>query len=129
MIEEAKRRKELAKFLNRRLVEKFGRMSQTQIARMIGVSQSSLSQYVNGTRLPTGQNLHYLADAFGLEIYDICGVPRQMPNDERFKRIAEKWAYLPEDFQKKLADLAEDEFEMLKESDYGKFRNPELSGA
>jgi transcriptional regulator with XRE-family HTH domain len=103
---EDERRERLIDFLNRRLLEKYGRLSQTRIAQEIGVSQGSLSQYLNGSRLPTGERLHKLAAAFGMEIYDICGVPRRLPDDENLQKIAEYWPSLSEDTKRRMVDMA-----------------------
>ena len=47
------------------------RYSQSQWAKSLGVSHQSLSQWMNGYRLPTGDNVHVLADKLGPKVYDI----------------------------------------------------------
>ena len=70
-------------------------VSQSEFCRHTGIAQTSYSSWINGLRLPAGDNVHRLADLFGPLIYDIVGEPRRMPGDSQLKRIAENWYAMP----------------------------------
>lgn len=118
---EDEKRQRLANYLNRQWAEAPFRLkrnrpiSQSELARLIGVSQGSLSQWMTGTRLPEEDNRDKLAAYFGNEIYDILEVPAKIPPNKQLNRIVVVFGHLPVDVQKKLADMAEDEAEVWKE--------------
>jgi transcriptional regulator with XRE-family HTH domain len=92
------RLKELTKFLQDKYIERWRkrgkRISQNEWAREMDINPASMSQWMTGTRLPTGENVHKLALNCGLEIYDILGLPRRMPSDRNLIEIAENWHLL-----------------------------------
>jgi len=71
-------------------VRKKGRLtSASDFAKYLGVSNTSLSQWMNGRRLPVGDNIHKLAAKLGPEIYDVLDTPRLMPDDPLFHKYAD----------------------------------------
>ena len=83
-------------------------ISQSEMARLIGIPQGSLSQYENGTRLPNDANAIKLGDYFGPVIYEILEMPPRMPTDPLLYRIVHIWKTLPTDTQKYLVNRAEE---------------------
>lgn len=90
------RQKLFSEYLNKmRLtyIQKRGRVvSFSEIAREVGITQASMSQYVIGARLPTGDNLYklckYCAELMGENTaYDILDVPVPQSEDPMVKRI------------------------------------------
>lgn len=73
-------------------------------AAYIGVSQATLSQWMNGKRTPGGENIRLLAEIFGNEVYDIFNLPRPNPYLQKINRV---WEHVPENVQKRLAEEAE----------------------
>lgn len=63
LVQEGKRRKTLSAF-----------------AASMGVSQSMMTRYMNGTVRPTGDNIRKIAEKLGPEIYDLLGLGR--PDEE-----------------------------------------------
>ena len=90
-------------------------VSQSEMAKRIGISQGSLSQYERGTRIPDSDNLHAIAAYFGVEFYDMCEVPRSIPDDPSLQEVIEAWGWMPKDTRKKYANLIRDEAEAWKE--------------
>ncbi|WP_141280825.1 helix-turn-helix domain-containing protein [Pseudonocardia hydrocarbonoxydans] len=43
-------------------------MTQREIARAVGLSEGSISHYVNGWRLPSAGNLYRLAGVLGVDV-------------------------------------------------------------
>jgi transcriptional regulator with XRE-family HTH domain len=87
----------------------FSKASQTAFARLLGVPNTSWSQWVNGTRLPVGENIDKLANNkyIGPRIYTELGVPQRMPNDPDYRIIAESWYLLSKDQRKKMASYCQ----------------------
>lgn len=83
------------------------RYSQAQWSKYLGVSHQSLNQWMNGLRLPTGDNVFALAAKLGPEIYDILGQPRRLPNNPVAQKIIEIYIELAPHDQKELEDFAE----------------------
>lgn len=85
-------------YIKRRKLEdqKMHTLSQAAIGRMVDIPQGSISQYINGERLPYEENTDKLADLFGPEIYDILEKPRRMPHDQMLIDIVSKWHLLGE---------------------------------
>lgn len=72
--------------------QRLGRVAnQAAFARFVGISPASLSQYMNGYRLPDYRNLTKLAIAFGPEVYDILGIEREDENDPRLMYLLQAW--------------------------------------
>ena len=111
--------KKMADYLHRKRLEegfKVGRtVSQSEMARRIGIPQGSLSQYENGTRLPNDENKHKLAAYLGVEIYEILGGPLMMPDNRELRRVARLWDKLTPDMQKRFANQVEDEVELWED--------------
>ena len=109
----------VAGFLKRKRMEEGWRdgspISQSEMARRMGIAQGSLSQYESGTRLPEGDNMHKMAAYLGVEFYDLLNAPRSIPDNPSLKLIIEAWGHLPKDVQKKFANLVQDEAEVWKE--------------
>lgn len=107
--------KKFSEYLNRmRVIESVKKghtVSQSEMARLIGIPQGSLSQYENGTRLPNDENAIKLGDYFGPEIYEILGIPPRMPNDPLLRRVAASWMKLQPDMQKRIVNKIEDAVE------------------
>lgn len=72
-----------------------------QFAAYIGVSQPILSMWMNGTKRPGMGNIKLLAEIFGLEVYDALGKDRPNPY---LQIINNKWEFIPEDVQKRIAE-------------------------
>ena len=112
-------RRSFALFMNDlRMREAFkdGRpVSQTEMARRIGIPQGSLSQYEKGTWVPDTENAHKIAAFAGVKVYDILEMPRSLPNDKELVALATVWPDLTKDMKKKLVRLAQDEYDLLQE--------------
>jgi transcriptional regulator with XRE-family HTH domain len=121
MATEEERRKLFSEFLQKKRIElsfREGKMiSQSELARKVGVAQGSLSQWEQGTRVPDDANAHKLASFFGPAVYRILEMPIMMPKDPSLVNIAEDWEYLNKDQKKKFAnmirDLADEQRERL----------------
>lgn len=88
--------------------------SQNEFAKWLGVSSGSLSQWMNDSRLPTGDNVHTLAEKLGPQVYDLVGEPRSMPRDKMLSFIAENWHLLNDDQRSAIKEKA---LEMLGQND------------
>lgn len=80
------------------------RKSVEDFAMYIGVSQSALSLWMGGKRTPSIQTTNLLAEIFGNEVYDVLGLPRPNPYQQRANRV---WEFIPEERQKQIAEEAE----------------------
>ncbi len=69
-------------------------------ARYLGVNQTDLAQWMDGTLLPTGADVHTLAARLGLEIYDTLSLPRPNPQIER---LTAGFASLPSGLRERLS--------------------------
>jgi transcriptional regulator with XRE-family HTH domain len=73
------RAKKLGEFLTEEFFKfqrKRGRFtSANQFAKELGVNPSSLNYWMQGLRLPTGENIYKLGNALGDEVYRIMDVP------------------------------------------------------
>ena len=100
-MEEQEKMELMSKFLNDEFVKyinKKGRFtSMSTWARYLGVSNTSMSQWMNAHRLPIGKNAHKLADKMGPKIYDILEMPRLMPRDESLNKVVEGYMGLSDD--------------------------------
>ena len=90
------------------VAEKRRRVSLAEWARYLGVSNASLSQWMNGNREPTGDNVHLLAAKLGVKVYDLLGVPRLLPDNPSLVYITENWYSLSKDQQDEIMKMMED---------------------
>ncbi len=75
-------------------------VTQTQFAHYLGVSPVSLSQWMNGTRLPGFDNTVRLAKRLGERIFDITGYSRtEVVTDPILRYIVSHWHLLDEETQ------------------------------
>ena len=72
-----------------------------QFAEYLGVSRISLSDWINGKYAPKAQNIGKLAQRLGLEIYDLVGIPRPLPQqfDDRINELVNLTAQFPKEIQ------------------------------
>lgn len=82
-----------------------GRKTVLQFAEHLGVSQQTLSNWMNETRTPQGDNVRKIADKLGLEVYDVLGLERP---DPILFYIQKHWDELPEEAQRALLEQAEE---------------------
>lgn len=75
-------------------------------AAYIGVSQATLSQWMNGKRTPGGENIRLLAEIFGNEVYDIFNLPRPNPY---LQTAINNWEFMSEEKQEKIARMIAEE--------------------
>ncbi len=112
-------RRDFAIFMNElRMKEAFksGKfISQTEMARRIGIPQGSLSQYEKGTRVPDTENAHKIAAYAGVKVYDILEMPRSLPNDIDLIAVATCWPDISKGMRKRVRQMIEEEFDMLHE--------------
>lgn len=69
-------------------------------ARYLGVSQTDLAQWLDGSLLPAGSDLHTLAAKLGIEIYDTLALPR--PNAQ-LERLVAGYTSLPSGLRERLS--------------------------
>lgn len=62
----------------------------TEFSKYIGVSQSTMSAWMLGTRTPDEINIHKLGRKLGLGIYDSLDIPRPDPGLVRLENIYEQ---------------------------------------
>lgn len=98
-------------------------LTQSEIARRIGIPQGSYNQYINKVRLPDEKNRDLLAAYYGPQVYDILEVPRKLPAGD-LTDIAMAWDVLPKDVRRKYRDMILDEAEEWRE----RIKNPKLAG-
>jgi transcriptional regulator with XRE-family HTH domain len=63
-----------------------GYKSQAEFARELGIDEKVLNHYINGRRLPTGENIDRLA-TLGYEIYDLLGLVRPDPKTQALLKV------------------------------------------
>lgn len=86
--------------------ERHKTVSQATFSKWLGVPTTSLSQWINELRLPTGDNVHKLASKLGPKVYDILEMPRMMPLDKTQKELYSIWYDLTEQEQIELLEFA-----------------------
>lgn len=95
-------------FLERKFVEwqerEGRRKTIADFATYLGVSQSVISMWMNGSRKPNQPSIELLADNFGLEIYDVLGIPRP---DSDLHYIKQNWDLLSPETRRALREQAE----------------------
>lgn len=88
-------RKRLAEFLQKKTIEleyTTGKIwDQKDVAEWLGVPNTSFNQWWNAIRLPRGINVDLLAEKFGIEIYDVLGVPERLPPDPKLIAIVKAY--------------------------------------
>lgn len=72
-----------------------------EFAEYLGVSRISLSDWINGKYAPKAQNIGKLAERLGLEIYDLVGIPRPLPQqmDSKIIELVNLTAQFPNEIQ------------------------------
>lgn len=81
-----------------------GRRTVMQFAEYLQLSQQTVSNWLNGTRQPTGENIRKIAEKLGLEVYDVLGLQRPNPV---LHYITKHWDDLPLELQNKFMEEAE----------------------
>ncbi len=84
--------------------DKGKRASLLEFADYIGYSRPLISMWLAGQRLPAEDGITRLAELFGLEVYDVLGLPRPNPYLQKINQIFE---HLSPEHQQKLAEDAE----------------------
>lgn len=84
--------------------ESGGRKTVREFARHLGVSQSSISMWWNGDRIPEGINVQKLANKLGIEIYDVLALPRP---DADLHYLQKEWEELSPKQRRSLREQAE----------------------
>ena len=82
-----------------------GRKTVKQFAEFVGVSQSSISMWWHGERVPEGENIRKIADKLGLEVYDVLGIPRP---DEDLHYLQSIWNELSPNARRALRKKGEE---------------------
>ena len=67
------------------------RQTISAFARYLGVPQSSLSSWMAGAYVPSGENLLVIASKLGAEIYEILGLSQPPIPDRELAYIASVW--------------------------------------
>ena len=73
-------------------MEAGGRKTVHEFATYLGVSQSTVSTWLNGTREPTGKNIDRIAERLNFEVYEILGLRTpDIYNDPQFKKLLDAY--------------------------------------
>lgn len=80
------------------------RKSQSEFAKLIGVSRASLTMWMNGTHLPDMESAKKIAKVLGPEIFEVLGMPKPNPYLQRINQLFER---LSPEHQQRLAEDAE----------------------
>ncbi len=83
-------------------------------ARYLGVSQTDLAQWMDGTGSPEGSDLHALAARLGVDIYDTLALPRPNLNLER---LSAALPHLPAGLRERLTSAAWEASQYLQAHD------------
>jgi len=81
-----------------------GRKTVKEFAEWLGFGQSTVSNWMNETRVPQSEAVHQLALKLGLEVYDSLGLER--PNENLFY-IQRVFEILPDEAQQSIRDDVE----------------------
>jgi DNA-binding XRE family transcriptional regulator len=84
-------KEEFMKFAGREIGRGHPIPSQAEFAKYLGVSPTSLSNWLNELRPPNLDNVDSMAARLGPKIYIIMGMSARMPKDKLFVYIAENW--------------------------------------
>lgn len=80
-----------------------GRRTLEDFANYLDVNRSLLSYWINGSRVPSKENIEKIAYRLGNEIYDVLEMERPNAHLQKINRL---WEFIPEDIQIKIADEA-----------------------
>ncbi len=67
-------------------------LNQTQLAERAGVRQATIARYENGTRSPSPEALGRLADALGVQEWDLTYAEQLMERRHAVERVVEEFA-------------------------------------
>lgn len=82
--------------------------SQNDFAQWIGVSPTSLSNWMNGLRPPVGENVDLLATRLGMRVYEILDIPPRAPKSGAFAEIAKRWHKMDAPTQRRVLEYVRD---------------------
>lgn len=80
--------------------------TKNEFARWLGIPNSTLSNLITGQRPPTWPTAVKLSKRLGQQVFDLCGMPRAMPDDPDLKLLAGIWHRVPDEKKGSLAKLA-----------------------
>ena len=80
------------------------RVTNKEFGEMLGVSASTISQWVNGKYPPSAELVPMLADRLGLEVYEVLGYARPEPE---LRYISRNWENLPEDARRQIREIVD----------------------
>lgn len=86
--------------------ERKHRISQAQFARYCNVPQANMSNYLNDIREPDLENADKIAAKLGPQIYDILGMSRRVPKDQKLWDVIDLWYKLTPEQQERLLQFA-----------------------
>jgi transcriptional regulator with XRE-family HTH domain len=102
-------------WLNQKFVEwekaQGRKQSYYSFSRELGVSQSSLAQWMDGSAIPNGDDLLTLAEKLGPEIYESIGMPRP---HAQLQRLTVAFPGLPAGLRDRLTNAIWDADQYLK---------------
>lgn len=111
----------IAKYLNQHYMKrmvKHGRdYSQTELAAEMGITQAALSKLMQGNTRPRIDTIEKIAGVTGLDFYDVCDVPRIIPNDPLIRKILEGWKDLNKDEQRNLYEAYEEKISRHRQNE------------
>jgi len=67
-------------------------LNQTELAERVGVAQATIARYEAGTRSPSPEVLGRLADALGVEEWDLTYADQVMQRRHTVERLVEEFA-------------------------------------
>lgn len=67
-------------------------MNQTELAERVGVRQATIARYEAGTRSPSPEVLGRLADALGVEEWDLTYAEQVMERRHAVEKVVEEYA-------------------------------------
>jgi len=108
------KRKLFANWLTRKIIEREAkegrRLTYDEEAAAMGIKPQILSHYINRRSLPGRDNLPKIAQRYGLEVYDLLGIPRPLGaiDDPDLAYIVEAWPSIPLEKRKELMKLYEE---------------------
>lgn len=91
-------------------------MSQSDLARKLETSTSTVSNWVNGQRIPSPESCDKLADVFGVSVDEVLGVAGHRPRgldewDPDIKEVAGLMQRMPESFRAEIVEFAQWRYE------------------
>ena len=78
--------------------------SQNEYAVWLSVPSTSLSNWMNEIRVPSGDNVDSIATRLGTRIYYILDIPPRMPRNKGLFVIAENWHKLTDQQQRRFVE-------------------------